>query len=498
MRQPAPLEHYEEILDASEVAEVIEATLSVGPRRRQLSVRTLLLGILITLGDGRPAHLVRVHYALVSLRPEDQRRLGVVVDWHGRDHQLTYRQVEYTFGRVARSVAKDAPDGTPGDRLGAIGDALLEASVPLAYKSASSSLAVDWSDQEAFATPPPVDTTQAGPDKEAAWGHRRPGPGKDELFYGYYFSAATMVADEGGVAVPELVRRLTLTSCAVDPVPALVPVLERLAENGTALGDVLCDSGYAHRIAEHWALPMRRAGADLVMDLHPHDRGTKGTYGGAICANGNLYCPATPKALLALGPLFRGAKEADVIAHDRRSAELARYKLGRISANDADGYHRVSCPAVMGKVRCPLRAESMALGFERPEVLSAPEHRPRCCTQRTLTVPPEINAKTAQKYDYPSAGHRRSFARRTAVERSYSTMKDPASTDVTRGWCRVMGLAAITLLLACSVVVRNVRIVDAFEERQREDEHRRSVGLEPKTRKRRRRTFDDLVASATG
>ena len=48
------------------------------------------------------------------------------------------------------------------------------------------------------------------------------------------------------------------------------------------------------------------------MDLHPSDRGTKGTFGGAICANGNLYCPCTPPALLTLGPLARGATEAEV------------------------------------------------------------------------------------------------------------------------------------------------------------------------------------------
>jgi hypothetical protein len=63
------------------------------------------------------------------------------------------------------------------------------------------------------------------------------------------------------------------------------------------LGDVLCDSGYAHRVASHWALPVRRLGASLVMDLHPQDRGTQGTHHGAICANGNLYCPATPPGL---------------------------------------------------------------------------------------------------------------------------------------------------------------------------------------------------------
>jgi hypothetical protein len=81
------------------------------------------------------------------------------------------------------------------------------------------------------------------------------------------------------------------------------------------------------------------------------------------------------------------------------------------------------------------------------------------------------------------------------VERSYATVKDPASTDITRGWCRVMGLTAITLLLACAVVVRNGRVINAFEERQRIDARRQAAGLEPRTGRRRRRTIDDLIAS---
>jgi hypothetical protein len=90
-----------------------------------------------------------------------------------------------------------------------------------------------------------------------------------------------------------------------------------------------------------------------VTDLHPADRGPRGTFAGAVCCNGNLYCPATPPALLALVPLARDASGPEIAAHDQATAELARYKLGRIGADDKDGYHRVSCPAVMGKMRGP-------------------------------------------------------------------------------------------------------------------------------------------------
>lgn len=79
----------------------------------------------------------------------------------------------------------------------------------------------------------------------------------------------------------------------------------------------------------------------------------------------------------------------------------------------------------MGKVRCPLRPTSMTLGRGRPEILKSPEHPRACCTQLTVTVPPGVNAKTAQKHDYPSAAWRRSYARRTGAERGFATAKDP-------------------------------------------------------------------------
>jgi len=486
---------FEEVIDASGAAARIEVLLPVGVRPRQLRVRTLLAGMCLAQADHRPAHLTRVHQALTALSDEEQRRLGVLADWKHGPHQLTYRQTERTFGLVAGALGKDEPDGLPSPALQAICDDLLEASVPEEFKDTSRSLAVDWTDLESFSRPPPA---KGGPcaDPQASWGHRKNNllRSEDELFYGWYLSAGAMVPEENKPAIPELARRATVSSCRHDPVRAMVPVLTAMPAAGIPLGDILGDSGYSHRDADAWALPLRAAGAQLIQDLHPHDRGPKGTHHGAIISNGNLYCPKTPRPLLELGPLARTATKEQAANHDRTTAELARHKLGRLTSDDQDGYHRVQCPAAMGKIRCPLRPSSMTLHRGRPEILTPPDHPQACCTQQTITVPPEINAKTRQKHDYPSAAHRRSYARRTGAERGFATAKDPASNDISRGWCRLMGPAPLMLFTTTLLIARNQRILAAWNARQEDNARRAAAGLPPKTRKRRRKTPASLSA----
>jgi hypothetical protein len=541
-----PLKRLEAIVDASGVAARVEAMLPIGVRPRQLSVRTLGLGMLTALSDGRPAHLRRVHEALIALPEQQQWRLGVLAAWKDGPHLLSYRQVERTFSLVVRALAKEKPDGSPSEALGEILDALLEGSVKVLGEPPSSSYAVDWTDLQTFSRPPrkrradpegaepvPRDAEHPTPDTEkdaqcaededaerlpenaeadtqkedgrcadpeASWGHRRgDGPGqKDEVFFGYYLQAATIVAEENGPEIPELVRRILLASCRVDPPAAFTGVLERMAAAGITLSDILADSGYAYRLPESWALPVRRLGARLIQDLHPNDRGLNGTHEGAICFNGNLYCPATPQALLELSPLPRAASTDQVEAHDKLCEELARYKLSPITGLDTDGYHRACCPAVQGKLRCPLRPPSMELPHTRPQVLEAPEHPPKCCTQQTITVPAGVNAKTAQKHDYPSKAHRRSYARRSAAERTFSTVKDPATNDISaKGWCRLTELTGPSLFMACLFIVRNIRVADAFTARNAEQARRQACGLPPRRRRRRRRsTLHDLLAEA--
>ena len=333
-------------------------------------------------------------------------------------------------------------------------------------------------------------------DPEASWGHRKNNllRSEDELFYGYYLSAGVMMPEENGPAVPELARRAALSSCRHDPVRAFAPVLTAMPGQGIPLGDILADCGYSHRDAGAWAIPLRAAGAQLVQDLHPHDRGPKGSHDGAVIANGSLYCPQTPRPLLELGPPARAATKEQAADWERKAGELARYKLGRLTTDDAGGYHRVQCPAAMGKIRCPLRPASMRLDRDRPEILQPPEHPQACCAQQTITVPPEVSAKTRQKHDYPSAAWRRSYARRTGAERGFATAKDPASNTITRGWCRLMGLAPLMLFTTTLLIVRNQRMLTAWNARQEQTQRRAAAGLPPKTRRRRRKTLASLAA----
>jgi hypothetical protein len=519
------LDRIEAIIDTSGIAGQIELLLPTGVRPRQLPVRTLLAGMLLTAVHGRPAHLRRVHRALLDLGGADRQRLAIITQWRTGPHLLTYRQVERTFGLLVTALSNDTPDGTPSQTLSDVLDALLEASITVLGEPASSSYAVDWTDLETWSCPPPKpradrpDPTPADPeqptpddsdsdsdseddgrcaDPEASWGHRRgnhPGQ-KDELFYGYYLQAVTTVHDEHGPQVPELARRMHLASCDHDPPRALVPVLKRLTDSSIPIGDLLADSGYAYRIPETWALPIRALGAELTVDLHPNDRGPNGTHHGAICANGRLYCPATPRPLLDIQPLARAATPEQTAAHDQRAGELARYKLSPITSHDRDGYHRVICPAAHGKLRCPHKPASLTLPNDRPTIPNPPEHPPACCTQHTITVPPSVNAKTAQKHDYPSPAHRASYNRRSSAERTFSTIKDPATNDIARGWCRIMGLTGITLFTATVLIARNLRIHDTYTAREAENEHRAANGLPPKHRKRRRTTIHDLTGAA--
>ena len=206
--------------------------------------------------------------------------------------------------------------------------------------------------------------------------------------------------------------------------------------------------------------------------------------------------PPVPTSLLNIGPLSRTATKDQAADHDRRAAELARYKLGRLTADDADGSHRVASPARHGQDPLPPApiVDEAEPGPSRDPAASGTSPG-LFCTQQTITVPADVLAKTSQKHDYPSAAWRRSYTRRTGAERSFATVKDPAASDIARGWCRLMGLTPLMLFTTMLLAVRNQRILTSWDARQQENQRRAAAGLPPKTRRRRRKTLTALAAA---
>jgi hypothetical protein len=60
-----------------------------------------------------------------------------------------------------------------------------------------------------------------------------------------------------------------------------------------------------------------------------------------------------------------------------------------------------------------------------------------------------------------------------------------------------MGLAPLTLWLACLLSIRNQRILDAWTARQDDNARRAAAGLPPWTRCRRRKTLTDPATAGT-
>ena len=57
-----------------------------------------------------------------------------------------------------------------------------------------------------------------------------------------------------------------------------------------------------------------------------------------------------------------------------------------------------------------------------------------------------------------------------------------------------MGLTPLMLFTTCLLIVRNQRILAAWNTRQDENQRRAARGLPPKTRRRRRKTLAGLAA----
>lgn len=485
----------EDVIDRAGIAPELEQLLDEARpggsgRPRVLPVRTLLVGLLVLSVAGQPLHLRRVVELLTNLPPQVQTRLGV----QRPDGELiTERQVSYLFRRICRLL--DYSEHTAGDlddeqrkarrkATQQVMDALLAATLPAQRDSGS--YALDATTVPAWARGWRSATRRK--DRDAGWsvkradgstsldgppgGDARPrrGRSRDEFVFGYETHLLTWVRDDGQPTgtVPAVTERITVFGGGKSDIDVIsdtvVDALTSPAATQPA-GDVLTDRWYTQQRAARFALRVRQAGAGLVIDLKDVQAGPQGTYRGALKVDGELYCPSMPTGLHRLpDTYYKDTKQ--VQAAEQLAAQRDTWRMLPLASEDPDGFQRMQCPAERGKARCPLKEASLAKpASTTPTVLAPPAEPGACCTQRTIKVPPSVNASTRQKHPWRTAAWRTSYDRRNVVEGAIGVLKTAGGGDVKRDHIRVMGVVGHSLLMAFAVAGVNLQLHARYLER---------------------------------
>lgn len=490
-----------------------------GGRPRQLSMDVFLAGIIVTASSGRRLALTEVHKTLTRELARSARvQLGTC--WSGQageECNLSVRQVRYLLEAIEKKLAYTdgrAPDLSEADKehraaaLQNIADALLAATVP-AHLPPADRFALDSTVIESYGrgrrrckTTDPVvkeeldlaelagyvgdDGKAADPD--ARWCYRtRTYDNKTSIVFGYDAFAITRInaPQDSSSDSPKLIERLVVAPGGRDVTAPALGMLDRLAQDERVVREVVADRAWSYKLPEAWAYELRARNIEQVLDLHPNDHGARDHEGMRIIA-GVPHCPSMPDELVDIrrparlsagekpGPgasldKLRSWKQAsdELEEFQAKIEERQTYAFRRVAGPDAKGRERYECPAQAGKIKCDLCPlsqlfpEDLATVAEPP----APDTAPKCCTQRTVTIPGTVTPKVRQRLYWGSPEWISAFNRRVRIEGSFGNLKSPKTENIRRGWTYVMGLIKTTLMLVCATVAGNLRLLRKWAER---------------------------------
>ncbi|MDQ3416052.1 MAG: hypothetical protein M3474_02920, partial [Actinomycetota bacterium] len=461
-------------VDRSGVAPLIERLLRPNRRGRprQLSVRTLFVGMKLAVDTSKTACLTDVHSLLTDgLAPSAQRDLGVIDPRTGA--VISLHQVRRLLSAVQAKL-----DPSPATAAGLASEQLEE-------RAASLQEILDLM----LAATMPVNTAHTGgyavdgtgtwswakgrkredrsPDPDAAWGVKTHKSGRTETYFGYELHAVVRIGPTGadGSDTPCLAERIAVVPASTSPTRPVLDTLARMTADGHRIRDVVADRGYTYK--NDWAPGLHALGIDPVADLHANQYGPRGTHAGARIVAGTPHCPAMPAAF---DTIHRPDRLVQTPALDTFTADIQRreqWALRRVAGPDRDGKERYECPARAGKLRCPLQPGSLALPLANPTVLTPPdiETAPTCCSQRTITVPGEVDAKARQRHYWGSPNWIKAFNRRSRVEGWFGNLKNDNTEALGRGAFRVMGICKTSLMVAVFAVATNLRLLRAWARR---------------------------------
>ena len=296
-------------------------------------------------------------------------------------------------------------------------------------------------------------------------------------------------AQPGG---PNLALGLALTRPGEDPGGTGARVLTSIAARGHQPGPLGYDRAYTQALPGRFHLPARALGYSPVMDYRADQLGIQANTGGAILVEGTWYCPALPGPLITATTRLRDHAISREL-YDQQITARCPYQLKRKDGPDADGYQRLSCPALSHHpgLICPLRQASLTPRDGRAKVLQPPPEPPRLCTQTAITIAPDIGARYRQDLPYGSPAWHKSYATlRNTIEGLNGLVKDTAREALAApARRRVCGIAACSLFTALLLMAANIRKIRAWRALTADPG---TTGTAPRARRRRTSLRDHL------
>jgi hypothetical protein len=493
------------LVDRTGQAPAIEAALARPTgRRRPLPVRAVLAALACLALEDRPLFITEATRLLFQqLSPASRALLGVPggpVATH-QGFLAAYRRVRYCF-RAICSVMDPSPlpknrrlsqqdlkartrpmtsaqVKAARDRLEAFINSLLEASISVLDQDERAAFdgctGLDATPVPLFSRGPSRRTGLCASDPDGGW-YVREGDHRDreddkgkpprKICWALEATIAVTARPPGAPpAHPNLATGLAMTRPGEDPGGTGARVLASVAARGHKPGWLGYDRAYTAALPGRFHLPARALGYSPVMDYRADQLGLQASSGGALLVEGSWYCPALPEPLITATTGLRD-HAIDRELYDRQIAARAPYQLKHKDGPDADGYQRLSCPALGHHpgLMCPLRRASLSPRDGRPKVLQPPDEPPKICRQTAITIPPGTGARYRQDLPYASPAWQARYATlRNTIEGLNGLIKDTAHEALAApARRRIRGLAAQSIFTALLLLAANIRKIRAW------------------------------------
>ena len=238
--------------------------------------------------------------------------------------------------------------------------------------------------------------------------------------------------------------------------------------------NLLCDRLYSNMKYEDWQLPLLERGVRQHFDLRSDDHGAVIIEQMKYVDGTLLDCPGLPQDLEVIQRPGLFAKKEERAEFRRLIKRRQQFALDANEQMKANRNLKVRCPAMAGKVGCPLRKNietAVELGhpiIENPPTETEGEALPRCCANKEgyvrVTLQP-AQAKHNQIHPWGTDNWEGMFGRRSYVEGVFGNIKNPGTENLSRGTFQIMGITWANLVVSVIGAAYNTRSIRKWHAR---------------------------------